>query len=83
MRDQLEQKLARFEELERMLLDPEVQTSSARISAVAREHGSLAKMATKYRRFKGLNAQIAEANEMPARRRHGTPRSLPRPNCPN
>ena len=64
MRDQLEQNLARFEELERLLLDPEVLASSARMSAVAREHGSLAKAATKYRRFKGLNAQIAEANEM-------------------
>ena len=64
MREQLEQNLARFEELERLLLDPEVQASSPRMSAVAREHGSLAKAATKYRRFKGLNAQIAEANEM-------------------
>src|SRR5574340_1508081 len=34
------------------------------MSAVAREHGSLAKVATKYRRLRKLNAQIAEANEM-------------------
>jgi peptide chain release factor 1 len=34
------------------------------MAAVAREHGSLAKLATKYRRFKDLNAQIAEAREM-------------------
>ena len=34
------------------------------MSAVAREHGSLAKAATKYRRFKSLNSQIAEASEM-------------------
>ena len=64
MRDQLEQSLARFEELERQLVDPEVLASSARLSAVAREHGALAKLATKYRRFKKTTAQIAEALEM-------------------
>jgi peptide chain release factor 1 len=64
MRDELEKNLARFEELERSLADPAVMASSARSSAVAREHGSLAKVATKYRRFKKLNAQIAEAIEM-------------------
>ena len=36
----------------------------ARLTAVCREHGSLAKLATKYRRFKNLNAQIREAMEM-------------------
>jgi peptide chain release factor 1 len=64
MRDELEKALARFEELERSLLDPAVLANPARQSAVYREHGSLAKVATKYRRFKGLNAQIAEALEM-------------------
>jgi len=34
------------------------------MSVIYREHGSLAKQATKYRRFKNLNAQIAEASEM-------------------
>lgn len=64
MREILEQNLTRFEELERQLLDPEVWANPARQSAIAREHGSLAKTATKYRRFKNLNAQIAEAMEM-------------------
>src|SRR5512140_1773998 len=64
MRKQLEEKLARFEELERQLIDPEVLSSSARMSAAAREHGSLAKLATKYRRFKHLNEQIRDAMEM-------------------
>jgi peptide chain release factor 1 len=57
----LEEKLNRFEELEKQLLDPAVQADSSRMSAAAREHGSLAKLARKYRRFKELNAQIAEA----------------------
>jgi peptide chain release factor 1 len=64
MRDELEQKLARFEELERQLVDPEVLANSSKLAAVAREHGALAKLATKYRQFKQLNQQIAEANEM-------------------
>lgn len=64
MRKMLEEKLRRFEELEKLLLDPAVLADSARMSAIAREHGSLARLATKYRRFKELNSQIAEANEM-------------------
>jgi peptide chain release factor 1 len=64
MREELEQKLRRFEELERQLVDPEVLRDPARMSLVAREHGTLAKVATKYRRFKERNAQIAEATEM-------------------
>ena len=64
MRDLLEEKLGRFEQLEKQILDPEVQASSHQMASVAREHGSLAKLATKYRRFKQLNAQIAEAVDM-------------------
>jgi len=64
MREQLDQKLVRFEELEKQLLDPAVQANGAQMAAVYREHGSLAKVALKYRRFKDLNAQIAEAREM-------------------
>ncbi|MFO0791120.1 MAG: peptide chain release factor 1 [Pirellulales bacterium] len=64
MRDLLEQKLNRFEQLEKDLVDPEVLSNPARITATAREHGSLGKLAKKYRRFKQLNAQIAEAQQM-------------------
>ena len=64
MREILEQQLARFEELERLMVDPDVLANPARLAAIAREHGSLAKSATKYRRFKQLNAQITEANAM-------------------
>ncbi len=66
MRDMLEQKLSRFEELEGQMLDPAVLANSAQLAAVAREHGSLAKLATKFRRFKELNEEIREANEMVA-----------------
>src|SRR5262245_39544054 len=64
MRDLLDEKLNRFEELERQLIDPAVLSNSAKMGAVAREHGSLAKLATKYRRFKDLNRQISAAVEM-------------------
>ena len=37
MREMLDEKLKRFEELEAQLLDPEVQANSSKIAAVARE----------------------------------------------
>ncbi|OYV82285.1 MAG: peptide chain release factor 1 [Planctomycetia bacterium 21-64-5] len=64
MRELLNEKLARFEELDRKLLDPAVLTNSSQMAAVARERGSLAKLATKYRHFLDLNKQIGETNEM-------------------
>jgi peptide chain release factor 1 len=64
MRELLEQKLNRFEHLEKELVDPEVLSKPARITAVAREHGSLARLAKKYRRFKQICAQIHEAQQM-------------------
>jgi peptide chain release factor 1 len=64
MREMLEEKLARFEELERQMVDPVILTNSARVGAIAREHGTLAKLATKFRKFKELNQQIADAREM-------------------
>ena len=60
MRDQLEAKLARFEELERELIDPDVVAQPQRLAAVAREHGSLARLALRYRGFVDLERQIAE-----------------------
>lgn len=64
MRQMLDEKLARFEELEGQMLDPEVLSNSARVGIIVREHGSLSKLATKYRRFKELNQQISDTNEM-------------------
>jgi peptide chain release factor 1 len=64
LRDTLEEKLDRFDELEQQLVDPAVLASPARVAAAAREHGSLAKLAKKYRRFKVLNNQITEAQEI-------------------
>jgi peptide chain release factor 1 len=64
MRDQLEAKLARFEELERAMIDPVVLAEPQKLAAIAREHGTLAKLARKYRGFVGLERQISELEEM-------------------
>lgn len=64
MRELLDEKLARFEELDRQLLDPAVLSNSGQIAAIARERGSLAKLATKYRHFLDLNKQISETRAM-------------------
>jgi peptide chain release factor 1 len=64
MRDQLEAKLARFEELERALVDPEVLADQQRLSATAREHGTLARLALRYRQFVGLERQIDDLQGM-------------------
>ena len=64
MRKMLEEKLARFEELEGLMQDPAILENSHRMAAVAREHGSLAKLAPKFRRVKSLNEEIASVREM-------------------
>ncbi len=64
MRELLDSKLARFEQLERELVDPEILADGNRLSGVAREHGSLARLVGKYRAFKKLNKEIGEAREM-------------------
>ncbi len=64
MKKFLQEKLARFEELEKMLQDPAVLADGPRMAAVAREHGSIAKVATAYRTLKDFNRQIQEANDL-------------------
>jgi peptide chain release factor 1 len=64
MRKMLDEKLARFEALERQMSDPAVLADSGRMAAAAREHGSLARLATKYRRFQSFNQEIRQLREM-------------------
>ncbi len=64
MREMLEKTLARFEELERCLADPEVLSDPSRMAAAAREHGGLARLARKYRRFKQLTDEIEDARQL-------------------
>ena len=64
MREMLDAKLKRFEELEQQLVDPDVLADPSRVAAVSREHGSLARLAGKYRRFKQINEEIAETSTL-------------------
>jgi peptide chain release factor 1 len=64
IREQLDSQLRRFEELEGKMSDPAVLADGSKFSQVAREHGSLARLAMKYRRFKALVAEVAELNRM-------------------
>ncbi len=66
IRDTLEEKLARFQQLERDMADPEVLGDGVRMSAAVREHGGLAKVANKYREFKRLTDEIRGCQEMAA-----------------
>ena len=66
LREELERKLSRFEALERDLQDPQVQSEPQRMAAAAREHGTLAKLATKYRQFVEVQRRIADNGELAA-----------------
>jgi peptide chain release factor 1 len=64
LREQLEQSLNRFDELERLMSDPAVLADSNKIAAVAREHGSLMKVANKYRSYKRMTDELRDLAEM-------------------
>ncbi|PQO26720.1 peptide chain release factor 1 [Blastopirellula marina] len=64
MREILEEKLARFEFLEKQMSDPDVLSNSSKMANVAREHGSLARVATRYRQFKDVVSEIDDAREL-------------------
>lgn len=64
MWEKLDEKLAKYEELERQMADPEIAGNHDRYTAVAKAHGSLARLALKFRRFKQFESQIAQANEL-------------------
>ncbi len=64
MRDELDEKLARFETLERELADPTVQGDPQRMAAVAREHGVLSRVVSRYRGVLDLERQLQEHQEL-------------------
>jgi peptide chain release factor 1 len=64
VREELEGKLKRFEELELAMATPEVMSDSNKMAAHAREHGGLARLANKYRNFKKLSDDITGLQEM-------------------
>lgn len=62
----LQAKLARYEEVERLLQDPEVLADTSRMVELQREHGGLSKVALSVREFNQLQQEIATAEEMAA-----------------
>ncbi len=60
----LETKVQKFRELEAQLSDPAVASDHARFSAVAKEHGSLARLVKPYLEFQQLDAQIRQSEEL-------------------
>jgi len=60
----LEQKLARFEELEKQLQDPEVLSNPSKMVEVQREYGGLKKVADSVREYHSLTENIDVAKEM-------------------
>jgi peptide chain release factor 1 len=62
--DKLQTGYHRFRELEAALLDPAVATDPARLSALAKERGTLAKLSLPYGRYLELGRQIAEAEAL-------------------
>lgn len=64
VREDLESKLLRFEELESSMSDPDVMSDSNKMATFAREHGSLARTANKFRAYKKMSDDIRDLVEM-------------------
>jgi peptide chain release factor 1 len=62
--DKLEQTERRFEDLTRQMADPEVISDGDRYRKVAKEHSDLAEVVGKYREWKKVVSDLAEARSM-------------------
>ncbi len=61
--DELE---ARFEQIEQQISDPAIATDSVRLIALAKERGKLKSLVGKYREYKSVVSQIADAEQIAA-----------------
>jgi peptide chain release factor 1 len=64
--EKLQADYQRFQEIEAALLDPAVSSDPARVAALAKERGALAKIAVPFGRYLELGRQVAEARELAA-----------------
>jgi peptide chain release factor 1 len=62
--EKLQTDYQRFQEIELSLLDPEIARDPIRVSTLAKERGSLAKIAVPYGRYLDLSRQIFEAEDL-------------------
>src|SRR5262249_22324885 len=60
----LQAKLARYEEIERLLQDPDVLANTSQMLELQKEHGGLGKVARTVREFNQLEADLAAPREM-------------------
>jgi peptide chain release factor 1 len=60
----MNEKLARFRELEEQLSDPAVASDHARFSTVAKEHGALAKLVKPYLEYQQIDQSIRESEAL-------------------
>jgi peptide chain release factor 1 len=61
---ELDEKLARFQQLEQQMSDPAIAGDTARAAAVYREHGRLVKTVTKYRQYRTLTQQLKDTRAL-------------------
>ena len=54
----------RYEELNRMLMDPSISSSPKRLREVSKEHASIRPMVDGWRRLQALRQQVAECEEL-------------------
>ena len=66
MFEKLQADYQRFRELDAALLDPSVSSDPSRVASLAKERGSLAKVAVPYGKYLELGRQIAEAGALAA-----------------
>lgn len=64
MQDRLDEIEERYMELEAELANPEVVTDQERFRDIAKAHADLEEIVTKYRQYKGVQADIEEAGEI-------------------
>ena len=64
MFEKLQTDYQRFLEIEQMLLDPAITVDAAKVTALAKERGALAKLAVPYGRYLELGRQIADAEAL-------------------
>ncbi|WDF81773.1 peptide chain release factor 1 [Lacticaseibacillus pabuli] len=62
--DQLETVLQRYDELQEMMSDPSVINDTKRYMDLSKEEGGLREVVTAYKRFKELQSDIADSNEI-------------------
>jgi len=64
MLDKIEKVVARFDEIERQMADPQVLASHTKLTDLAQEHAELADLVEAYRQFQRVEAEMAGAREL-------------------